>query len=159
MTSITPNLWFDGKALEAARFYVSIFPNSSVDGEHAAAADNPSTQAGEPLVVNFTLDGHPFVGINGGPMFTFSEAISFSISCADQAETDYYWDALLAGGGTESQCGWLKDRYGVSWQVIPKQLGEYLGGPDPEGARRAMEAMLEMVKLDVEGLRRAYEGE
>lgn len=159
MTSITPNLWFDGNAREAARFYVSIFPNSSVDGEHAAAADNPSTQEGEPLVVNFTLDGHPFVGINGGPMFTFSEAISFSISCADQAETDYYWDALLAGGGTESQCGWLKDRYGVSWQVIPQQLGEYVGGPDPDGARRAMEAMLEMVKLDVEGLRRAYEGE
>ena len=159
MTSIPPNLWVDGKALEAARFSASLFPNSSGAGEHAAAADNPSTSEGEPLVVNFTLDGNPFVGINGGPMFTFSEAISFSISCADQAETDYYWDALLAGGGTESQCGWLKDRYGVSWQVIPKQLCEYLGGPDPDGARRAMEAMLEMVKIDVESLRRAYEGE
>ncbi|MFM8156393.1 MAG: VOC family protein [Actinomycetes bacterium] len=159
MSAITPNLWFDGTALEAAEFYVSIFPNSSIDGTHGAAADNPSTKEGKPLVVYFTLNGRPFAGINGGPMFTFSEAVSFSIDCADQAETDYYWDALLAGGGTESQCGWLKDRYGLSWQVIPKQLGEYLGGPDPDGARRAMEAMLEMIKIDVEGLRRAYEGE
>ena len=156
---ITPNLWFDGNALEAAQYYVSIFPSSSIDGEHAAAAENPSTHEGEPLVVNFTLDGRPFTAINGGPMFTFSEAVSFAINCADQAETDYYWDALIADGGEPGQCGWLKDRFGLSWQVIPRQLGEYLGGSDPDGARRAMEAMLEMTKLDVEGLRRAYEGE
>lgn len=158
MPSITPNLWFDGTAEEAAEFYVSIFPNSSMDGIHRAAGDNPSTEEGAALVVYFTLDGNSFAGINGGPMFTFSEAVSFSIDCADQSETDYYWDALLANGGAPGQCGWLKDRYGVSWQVIPRQLGEYLGGPDPDGARRAMAAMLEMTKLDVEGLRRAYEG-
>ena len=156
---ITPNFWFDGTAEEAAEFYVSLFPNSSVDGVHRAAGDNPSVDEGKPLVVYFTLDGRPYAGINGGPMFTFTEAISLAISCADQAETDYYWNALIADGGEPGQCGWLKDRFGLSWQVIPQQLGEYLGGSDPDGARRAMEAMLEMTKLDVEGLRRAYEGE
>jgi predicted 3-demethylubiquinone-9 3-methyltransferase (glyoxalase superfamily) len=159
MPSITPNLWFDGTAEEAAEFYVSLFPNSSLDGIHRAAGDNPSVAEGDALVVYFTLDGNAFAGINGGPMFTFSEAVSFSIDCADQAETDYYWNALISDGGTPGQCGWLKDRYGVSWQVIPKQLGEYLGGPDADGARRAMDAMLEMTKLDVEGLRKAYVGE
>jgi predicted 3-demethylubiquinone-9 3-methyltransferase (glyoxalase superfamily) len=156
---ITPNLWFDGKAEEAAEFYVSIFPNSTVDNVHRAAADNPGTGEGQALVVNFTLDGRPFSGINGGPYFTFNEAISFAISCADQAETDRYWNALIANGGSEGQCGWLKDQYGVSWQVIPQQLGEYLGGSDADGARRAMQAMLEMKKIDVEGLRKAYLGE
>ena len=159
MTSITPNLWFDGNAEEAADFYVSLFPHSSVDNVHRAAAENPSTAEGQALVVNFTLDGRAFSGINGGSYFTFNEAISFAISCADQAETDRYWNALIADGGSEGQCGWLKDRFGVSWQVIPQQLGEYLGGPDADGARRAMQAMLEMTKIDVEGLRRAYEGE
>jgi len=158
MSAITPNLWFDGKAEEAAEFYVSIFPNSSVDSVHRAAADNPGTGEGQAVVVNFTLDGRPFTGINGGPMFTFNEAVSFAISCADQAETDRYWNALTAEGGSEGQCGWLKDRFGVSWQVIPQQLGEYVGGPDSDGARRAFQAMLGMSKLDVEGLRRAYEG-
>ena len=156
---ITPNFWFDGTAEEAAEFYVSLFPNSSVDGVHRAAGDNPSTDEGKPLVVYFTLDGRPFAGINGGPMFTFTEAISLAIDCADQAETDYYWNALTTDGGEPGQCGWLKDRFGISWQVIPKQLGEYLGGSDADGARRAMEAMLEMTKLDVEGLRKAYVGE
>ena len=155
---ITPNFWFDGTAEEAAEFYVSLFPNSRVDGVHRAAGDNPSTDEGKPLVVYFTLDGRPYAGINGGPMFTFTEAVSLSISCADQAETDHYWNALIADGGEPGQCGWLKDRFGLSWQVIPKQLGEYLGGADADGARRAMAAMLEMTKLDVEGLRRAYEG-
>lgn len=154
---ITPNLWFDGTAEQAAEFYVSIFPNSSIDAVNRAAADNPGTSEGEAVVVNFTLDGRPFTGINGGPMFTFTEAISFAINCADQAETDRYWDALTADGGSEGQCGWLKDRFGVSWQVIPRQLGEYLGGPDPDGARRAFQAMLGMTRIDVEGLRRAYE--
>ncbi len=156
---ITPNFWFDGTAEEAAEFYVSLFPNSSIDGVHRAASDNPSTDEGKPLVVYFTLAGRPYAGINGGPMFTFTEAISLSISCADQAETDYYWNALTADGGEPGQCGWLKDRFGLSWQVVPQQLGEYLGGPDPDGARRAMQAMMEMTKLDVEGLRRAYLGE
>lgn len=159
MVSITPNLWFDGNAREAAEFYVSTFPeNSHVDGGMNAAADNPSTPAGFELTVSFTLLGNQFVGINGGPHFTFNEAVSFSVACADQAEVDHYWDALLAGGGEPSQCGWLKDRFGLSWQVIPTKMGDYLGGPDPEGARRAMEAMMEMVKLDLEAMRTAYEG-
>lgn len=158
MVSITPNLWFDGNAREAAEFYVSIFPDSHIDGGMDAAADNPSTEAGAELIVNFTLAGNKFVGINGGPHFTFSEAVSFLIDCADQAEVDYYWDALTADGGQPVQCGWLKDRFGLSWQVVPRQMGDYVGGPDPDGSRRAMEAMMQMVKLDLEGLRLAYEG-
>jgi predicted 3-demethylubiquinone-9 3-methyltransferase (glyoxalase superfamily) len=158
MVSITPNLWFDGNAREAAEFYVSIFPDSHLDGGMNAAADNPSTPAGAELIVNFTLVGRPMVGINGGPHFTFNEAVSFAIDCADQAEVDHYWEALLAGGGQPSQCGWLKDRFGLSWQVSPTKMADYVGGPDPEGARRAMEAMLQMVKIDLEALRIAYEG-
>ena len=158
MSAITPNFWFDGTAEEAAEFYVSLFPNSSVDGVHRAAGDNPSVDEGKPLVVYFTLDGRPYAGINGGPMFTFTEAVSLSISCADQEETDIYWNALTADGGEPGQCGWLKDRFGLSWQVIPTKMGDYLGGPDPEGARRAMEAMMEMVKLDLDAMRIAYEG-
>lgn len=158
MLGITPNLWFDGNAREAAEFYVGIFPNSHVDAPMVASADNPSTPEGAELVVAFTLNGQPYVGINGGPHFHFTEAVSFSVSCEDQAEVDHYWDALLAGGGQPSQCGWLKDRFGLSWQVVPAQMGEYLGGPDPDGARRAMQAMMEMVKLDIDAIRRAYEG-
>ena len=158
MVSITPNLWFDGNAREAAMFYSGIFPNSHVDGGMNAATDNPSTAAGSELTVHFTLLGQPFVGINGGPHFTFNEAVSFSVACADQAEVDHYWDALLAGGGQPSQCGWLKDRFGLSWQVVPTKMGDYLGGPDPDGARRAMEAMLTMQKLDIDVIRLAYEG-
>lgn len=158
MLGITPNLWFDGNAREAAEFYVSIFPNSHVDERLVASADNPSTPEGAELVVAFTLDGRPFVGINGGPHFTFNEAVSFEVACEDQAEVDHYWDALLAGGGEPSQCGWLKDKFGLSWQVVPRQMGDYIGGPDPDGARRAMQAMMEMVKLDLEAMRIAYMG-
>lgn len=157
MPSLTPNLWFDRNAEEAAEFYVSVFPNSSVDAVTRSPSDNPSTKAGEVLLVSFTLDGTRFTGINGGPMFTFTEAISFEIDCADQAEVDRYWDALVAGGGEHGQCGWLKDRFGLSWQVVPREMGGYLGGPDAEGRARAMDAMLKMQKLDVEGMRRAYE--
>jgi len=158
MPRLTPNLWFDGQAEEAARFYVSIFPRSQVDDVTRAAADNPSTKAGDVLVVRFTLDGQPFLGLNGGPQFPFTEAVSFVIDCLDQAEVDRYWDALIEGGGEPSQCGWLKDRFGLSWQVVPREMGAYLGGPDPAGARRAMTAMLAMQKLDVAKLRAAYEG-
>jgi predicted 3-demethylubiquinone-9 3-methyltransferase (glyoxalase superfamily) len=158
MKDITPCLWFDGKAEEAATFYTSIFPNSRIGSVNRSAADNPSTPKGAVLTVDFTLAGRPFQGLNGGPDFKFNEAISFSIDCDDQAEVDKYWDALTAGGGETSVCGWLKDRFGVSWQVVPRQLGEYLNGSDPEGAQRAMEAMLKMTKLDVEELREAYEG-
>jgi len=159
MTKIAPCLWFDeSKAEEAAQFYTSLFPNSRIDNVYRSPADTPSGPAGAVLTVDFTLDGQKFIGLNGGPDFTFNEAISFSIDCQDQAEVDRYWEALVQGGGEYSVCGWLKDRFGVSWQVVPRQLNEYLQGPDREGARRAMEAMLQMQKLDVEKLREAYEG-
>ncbi len=157
MSKITPNLWFDGQAEEAARFYVSLFPGSRIDAVTQAPGDNPSTKAGEVLLVSFTLAGEPFVGINGGPQFPFTEAVSFQIDCEDQAEVDRYWDALVEGGGEHGQCGWLKDRFGLSWQVVPREMGTYLGGPDPAGAARAMAAMLAMQKLDVARLREAYE--
>ena len=158
MSKITPCLWFDGKAEEAANFYTSILPDSHVDKVNRAAADTPSGPEGSVLSVDFTLGGQPFIGLNGGPDFTFNEAISFSIDCADQGEVDRLWDALVEGGGEHSVCGWLKDRYGVSWQVIPRQLPEMLNGPDHDGAARAMKAMLQMTKIDVARLREAYEG-
>jgi predicted 3-demethylubiquinone-9 3-methyltransferase (glyoxalase superfamily) len=156
--NITPMLWFDGTAEEAAKFYTSTFPNSRIDKVVNAAADNPSNHKGDVMTVEFTLDGSKFVGLNGGPDFKFNEAISFVIDCEDQAEVDRYWTALILGGGQPSQCGWLKDKFGVSWQVIPKQMDEYLKSPDREASRRAFEAMLKMSKLDVEQLREAYEG-
>ncbi len=156
MSNITPCLWFDGRAEEAAAFYVSVFPNSRIDSVSRAAADNPSTAAGDVLMVQFTLSGSPFTGLNGGPQFPFTEAVSFQIDCADQVEADRYWDALVSNGGVEGQCGWLKDRFGVSWQVIPRELVEILAGPDLDGAARAMTAMLQMRRLDVAALRAAY---
>jgi predicted 3-demethylubiquinone-9 3-methyltransferase (glyoxalase superfamily) len=158
MPKITPCLWFDGNAEEAAAFYTSVFPNSRIDKVVRSAADNPSNREGEVLTVEFTLDGSPFIGLNGGPEFTFSEAISFDIDCEDQAEVDRYWDVLIQGGGEHSVCGWLKDRFGVSWQVVPRQLNEMLESPDRPAARRAMEAMLKMKKIDVEQLKEAFEG-
>ena len=158
MSKISPCLWFDGEAEDAANFYTSVLPNSHVDKVNRAAADTPSGPKGSVLTVDFTLAGQPFIGLNGGPDFKFNEAISFSIDCADQAEVDRLWDALVEGGGEHSVCGWLKDRYGVSWQVIPRQLPEMLNGPDHEGASRAMKAMLQMTKIDVAKLREAYEG-
>lgn len=158
MTTITPCLWFDGNAEEAAQLYTSLFPDSRIGKVSRSPADNPSTPEGAVLTVEFTLAGRPFIGLNGGPEFSFTEAVSFSIDCQDQAEVDRYWDALIEGGGEPSQCGWLKDRFGVSWQVIPRQLPELLNGPDRDGARRAMEAMLQMSKIDVAKLKGAYEG-
>ncbi len=157
MPRITPCLWFDGQAEEAAAFYTSLFPDSRIDEVSRSPADNPSTSAGEVLLVFFTLSGQPFMAVNGGPQFPFTEAVSFQIDCADQAEVDRYWEALVEGGGSHGQCGWLKDRFGLSWQVVPKQIGDYLGGPDPAGAARAMEAMLQMQKLEIATLREAYE--
>lgn len=158
MSRITPCLWFDGQAEAAAEFYTSLFPDSRIDAVSRSPADNPSTSAGEVLLVFFTLSGQRFVGVNGGPQFPFTEAVSFQVDCEDQAEVDRYWEALVEGGGSHGQCGWLKDRFGLSWQVIPRQMGDYLGGPDPDGAARAMEAMLRMGKLDIARLREAYEG-
>ncbi len=158
MQKITPSLWFDGRAEEAAAFYTSIFPDSRIEDVSRSRADNPSTMAGEVLLVAFTISGQRFVGINGGPQFPFTEAVSFQVDCADQAEVDRYWEALVEGGGEHGQCGWLKDRFGLSWQVVPREMGAYLGGPDPAGAARATEAMLRMHKLDLDLLREAYEG-
>ncbi|MFF9901395.1 VOC family protein [Streptomyces longispororuber] len=157
MSTITPSLWFDDQALEAAEFYVSVFPDSKVTNVSYYGEAGPRP-AGTVLTVDFELDGRRFTAINGGPEFTFDEAVSFLIDCADQEEVDRYWSALTADGGTESQCGWLKDKYGLSWQVVPAALGELIGDPDPGRAQRAMAAMLTMRKLDVAALRAAADG-
>jgi len=159
MNAITPNLWFDGDAEEAAAFYVSLFPDSRIDAVHRSPADNPSTRKGEVLFVEFTLAGQPFAGINGGPQYRFTEAVSFSIDCADQAEVDRYWEALTADGGQEVACGWCKDRFGLSWQVVPRRLGELLSSSDRAAAERAMQAMMKMIKLDVAVLEAAAKGD
>ena len=158
MPTLTTSLFYDRRALEAAEFYVSVFPDSRIRSVARTPADTPFTKAGDLLSVEFELMGKPFVAIQGGSEFPFTEAVSFQVHCDAQEEVDRYWDALLAGGGTESRCGWLKDRFGLSWQVIPTGMTDYIGGPDPEGARRAMEAMLTMSKLDLDAMRRAYEG-
>jgi len=158
MRPISPCLWFDGQAEEAARFYTSIFPDSSIDEVSRSSAETPSGPKGMVLTVSFRLNGQSFVGLNGGPDFTFSEAISFVIDCADQAEVDRYWEALTADGGSPGPCGWLKDRFGVSWQVVPARLYELINGPDAAGSERAMQAMLQMGKIDLAGLEQAYAG-
>lgn len=142
---VTPFLWFDGAAEEAARYYVSVFKNGS------------KVTSVSPMSVTFELEGQRFIALNGGPTFKFTEAVSFFVDCKDQRETDYFWKKLGAGGEL-GRCGWLKDRWGLSWQVIPSALGECLGGSDRAGAQRAMEAMLKMEKLDVKALRAAYQG-
>lgn len=149
-------LWFDGRAREAANFYTSIFPDSSVSDNWIAPAETPGNKQGEEIVVNFTIFGRPFIGLNGGPQFPHSEAISFQIPCKDQAEIDKYWNLLLADGGQESQCGWLKDKFGVSWQVTSPEMMKYLGGADPDGAQRATQAMLGMKKINLAEMERAY---
>ena len=159
MPNITPMLWFDGNAEEAARFYTSRFPNSHIDKVVKAASDTPGNRKGDVITVEFTLDGTKFVGLNGGPEFTFSEAVSFVIDCKDQAEVDRYWDALIAGGGEPSVCGWLKDKFGLSWQVTPRRLLEMTESDDGPAAERAMKAMLEMTKIDIAKLEEAYKGE
>lgn len=156
---VYPCLWFDGNGEEAANFYVSVVPGSSVDKVWRSPADTPSGPEGMVLLVDFTIAGQQFQGLNGGPEFKFSEAVSFVIECEDQSEVDRLWDALIAEGGEPGPCGWLKDRFGLSWQIVPKALNEMLESSDTDGARRAMQAMLEMGKLDVEELRRAYEGQ
>jgi predicted 3-demethylubiquinone-9 3-methyltransferase (glyoxalase superfamily) len=158
MSKISPCLWFDGEAEEAAKFYVSLLPDSRIEKVQNNTVDGPSGKAGSVLVVEFTLAGQRFMALNGGMRFDYTHAISFKIDCADQAEVDRLWDALSADGGSVEQCGWLKDRFGVSWQIVPTALMQYLGGPDAAGAKRAMQAMMGMVKLDIAGLKRAYEG-
>lgn len=149
-------LWFNGNAREAATFYTSIFPNSSFADNWLAPADTPGNLIGEEVVVNFQIFGRPFIALNGGPQFPHSEAISFQIPCQNQDEIDRYWDLLTKDGGQESQCGWLKDKFGVSWQVTSPEMMKYLAGPDREGSARATKAMLEMRKINLEDLRAAY---
>jgi predicted 3-demethylubiquinone-9 3-methyltransferase (glyoxalase superfamily) len=156
MQKITPNLWFDKQAEEAAEFYCSVFKNSRVIGK--THYPQGSGQAGQVLTVEWELDGQRFVGINGGPQFKFDEAISLSIGCEDQDEVDYYWEKLIEGGGEESVCGWLKDRFGLSWQVVPEGMEELFSDADPERAQRAFEAMQQMRKLDIAALRSAADG-
>jgi len=153
MPAITPNLWFDTEGLEAAEFYTSVFPNSKITKvtHYGEAGPRP---AGTVMTVAFELDGKPFVAINGGPEFTFDEAVSFAIDCHSQEEVDDYW-SKLGDGGEESVCGWLKDRYGLSWQVVPTRLHELLADPDPDTAQRVMAAMLKMRKIVVEELEQA----
>jgi predicted 3-demethylubiquinone-9 3-methyltransferase (glyoxalase superfamily) len=158
MPKITPNLWFDTQGEEAAEFYCSVFPNSKIRGISRYGEAGPGP-AGTVLTVDFELDGQPYTAINGGPEFTFDEAVSLLINCADQEEVDYYWSRLLAGGGQESQCGWLKDKYGMSWQVVPTELGELVGDPDPARSQRAMKAMLGMAKITLAALRAAADGD
>jgi predicted 3-demethylubiquinone-9 3-methyltransferase (glyoxalase superfamily) len=155
MAKITPCLWFDGKAEEAANFYVTLLPDSRVDKVWRSPADTPSGPAGMVLTVDFTLAGQPFQGLNGGPDFRFNEAISFVIDCEDQAEVDRLWDALTAEGGEPGPCGWLKDRFGVSWQIIPTVLPKLIADPDREKAQRVMAAMLQMKKIEIDELERA----
>jgi predicted 3-demethylubiquinone-9 3-methyltransferase (glyoxalase superfamily) len=159
MSKVTPCLWFASEAEEAANFYVSLLPESRIDTVQRNSTDSPGGKAGTVLVVQFTLGGQRFMALNGGMRMDYTHAVSFKIDCADQAEVDRLWDALLSGGGEPNRCGWLKDRYGLSWQIVPTALPKYLGGDDRAGAARAMQAMLKMVKLDIEGLRRAYEGQ
>jgi len=155
---LTTCLWFDGNAREAANFYTSIFPDSSIADNWIAPTDTPGNKQGEEIVVNFKIFGHDFIALNGGPQFPHSEAVSFQIPCKDQSEIDHYWEILTKDGGQESQCGWLKDKFGVSWQVISAEMNHYLGGPDSAGAQRATQAMLGMRKIDLAAMKSAYEG-
>jgi predicted 3-demethylubiquinone-9 3-methyltransferase (glyoxalase superfamily) len=155
MPTLFPCLWFDGNAEEAADFYTTLLPDSHVDKVWRSPAETPAGPPGIVLTVDFTVGGQRFQGLNGGPDFTFNEAVSFVIGCDDQAEVDRLWDALTANGGEPGPCGWLKDRFGLSWQIVPRRLDELLDDPDPGRARRAMEAMLQMGKIEVAALEHA----
>jgi len=151
MKKITPFLWFDTQAEEAMNFYVSLFKNSKVK-------DISRGPDGRAFIVSFELDGQEFMGLNAGPQFKFNEAVSMYVDCADQAEADHFWNALTVDGGEESQCGWLKDKYGLSWQIVPRQLTKLMGDPDPAKSQRVMDAMLKMQKIIVADLQKAYDG-
>jgi predicted 3-demethylubiquinone-9 3-methyltransferase (glyoxalase superfamily) len=155
---LIPHLWYSRDAEEAAKFYASLLPNSSVDRVTTLPADSPSGPAGSVPIVEFTLMGQPFMAISAGPLEEFNHSISFMVECDDQAEIDRLWKALSSGGTTEA-CGWLKDRYGLSWQITPRVLQEMIADPDPARARRVAEAMLKMKKLDIKALERAYNRE
>jgi predicted 3-demethylubiquinone-9 3-methyltransferase (glyoxalase superfamily) len=154
MSKIVPCLWFDGEAEEAATYYMSLFPNSKVTTMSRYSGDMMGRKAGDVMVIAFELDGRPFTALNGGPMFKFSEAISLMVNCETQAEIDHYWNGLSAGGA-EGQCGWLKDRYGLSWQIVPSSLGRLMSKGTPEQNQRTTKALMGMRKLDIDALRRA----
>lgn len=158
MPTAYPCLWFDGKAEEAAEFYTGLIPDSHIDRIWRSPADTPSGPTGMVLTVDFTVAGQRLQALNGGPDFSFNEAVSIVVECEDQAEVDRLWDALTADGGEPGPCGWLKDRFGLSWQIVPEELNRLVSDPDPERARRAMEAMLAMGKIDVDELRAAAGG-
>ncbi len=157
MPKITPFLWFDKQAEEAANHYISIFKNSKIVNV-ARYGDGGPGPKGSVMTIAFQLDGQDFVALNGGPQFKFDEAISFVVNCETQQEIDDYWSKLLAGGGRPSQCGWLKDKFGLSWQIVPTALGKLLQDKDPQKSRRVMEAMLQMQKIDIARLKQAHEG-
>jgi len=156
MQKITPFLWFDSNAEDAANFYVSVFKNSKVKGMTRYTGEEPSGQKGSVMTVNFELNGQEFVALNGGPQFKFTEAVSFVINCETQEEIDYYWEKLTAGGGEEVQCGWLTDKYGLCWQVVPTKIREW--ARDSAGFQRVMHAVMQMKKLDITALQRAHDG-
>ncbi|UXA12262.1 VOC family protein [Mycobacterium sp. SMC-8] len=156
MPAITPSLWFDDNLEEAVAFYTAIFPNSAVESVARYTDAGPGTP-GEVVTATFTLDGQRFIAINGGPQFPFTEAVSFTVACRDQDEVDHYWDRLV-DGGQESQCGWLKDRYGLSWQIVPDRLSELIGDPDPARAAAATKAMLGMRRIVIAELEGAVRG-
>ena len=156
MSKITPFLWFDTQAEEAAKFYTAVFPNSKITNTNYYGDGGPMAK-GTALTVSFELNGLEFTALNAGPIFKFTEAVSFYIHCKDQQEIDYYWDKLTEGG-QPSQCGWLKDKYGLSWQVVPEQLGKMLSDKDRAKAQRAMNAMMKMTKLDLPALQKAFDG-
>ncbi len=158
MSTITPCLWFDGQAEEAAEFYVSLFPNSRITKVANYPAGAPGAHAGQVMTVEFELDGQTFVGLNGGAQFTFNEAISLQVPCATQDEIDHYWDGLAAGGGEHGPCGWLKDRFGLSWQVFPRRLNELIEDGDAETAQRVFGTMMTMSKIDIAPLEEAAAG-
>jgi predicted 3-demethylubiquinone-9 3-methyltransferase (glyoxalase superfamily) len=158
MSKLVPCMWFNGDAEEAAKFYVSLVPNSAITHVQRNVSDGPSGKEGSVLVVEFSVAGQSLVALNGGMKMEYTHAISLMIHCDDQAQVDSVWNAFLAHGGKEEQCGWLRDRWGVAWQVVPKVMFEFLSSPDKAAAARAMQAMMKMVKLDVETLRRAFEG-
>ena len=157
MRAITPFLWFDGKAEEAANFYVSIFKNSRITGVNRYGNAGPGPK-GAVMIVTFELDGEKFIALNGGPQYTFTPAISFVVNCETQQEVDHHWEKLSAGG-EQVQCGWLRDKYGVSWQIVPAALGRLMSDPDPAKSARVMRAMLKMIKLDIASLERAHAGQ